>query len=91
MEDPLIEVLARLKVRSYDEADMPQDLKDKILKFVPPALFRQVKYPDSDEFEFEVQYLLDVNKDGVLYSPWVEVPAFEVEYVEGGDEDEQYH
>ena len=89
MIDTLANTLADIEIRDYDESKMSKEDIEKVRAFVPPIVFRWMQYPDSDDFELEVKYLIDVNKDGALFTPWTEVPAFMMQLIDEHLTDEE--
>ena len=89
MTDKLADTLSEIKIRDYDEDTMSKEDIEKIQKFVPPIVFRWMQYPDAEDFELEVKYLLDINEEGALYTPWTGVPAFMMELIDGNKIEEE--
>lgn len=70
-----------MKTDEYDESKMTDEQKERLSKFQPPILFRWAKYPDEEDFDLEVKYLLPLG-DKEIYSPWTDIPAVEMTIAE---------
>ena len=79
MSKKLEDGLKAIKVRDYDEDTMDADDIKAVQEFVPPMLFRWIQYPDTEDFDLEVKFLVNMKEDGALYTPWTEIPAFMIE------------
>lgn len=79
MSKKLEDGLKSIKVRDYDESTMSDEDIKAVQDFVPPMLFRWIQYPDTEDFDLEIKFLVNVKEDGALYTPWTEIPAFMVE------------
>lgn len=73
--------LSSMKIREYDEKNMPKEDLDAVKSFTPPIIFRWLAGIDEEEFNLQVSYLINKNEEGALYTPWTEVPAYALEYM----------